>query len=152
MKARPKGVRLLALDVGKKTLGLAMSTPDQTLATPLKTITRTKFTKDILLLHDVIRDYEIGGYVLGYPVNMDGSEGPRCESIRHFAQEMANHPDIFGPDPWIAFWDERLSTSSVEDFVGNHMNIRKAKEKGVIDKLAALTILQGALERISFAP
>lgn len=148
---RPENARLMALDVGKKTLGVAISDSRQSIATPLQTVRRTKFTRDIIELGKIIGDYGIGGYVLGYPVNMDGSEGPRCESVRHFADEMLNHPEIFGADPWVAFWDERLSTASVEDFVGEYVNISKAKDKGVIDKLAAQTILQGALDFIGVA-
>lgn len=149
---KPADIRLLCLDVGKKTLGLALSDKRQSIATPVKTIKRSKFTKDINLLKDVIDDYGIGGYVLGYPVNMDGSEGPRCESVRHFADEMVNHPDIFGPDPWIAFWDERLSTVSAESIIDDFVEKRKtrlnAKESGIIDALAAQQILQGALDFI----
>lgn len=149
---KPDKTRLLCLDVGKKTLGLALSDAGQSVATPLKTIKRTKFTQDIRRLEEVIKDYGTGGYVLGYPVNMDGSEGPRCESVRHFADEMANHPDIFGKDPWIAFWDERLSTVSAEGIIDDFVEKRKtrlnAKETGIIDALAAQQILQGALDFI----
>jgi putative Holliday junction resolvase len=146
----PRGVALLGLDIGTKTIGLAISEPAQRVATPLRTIKRTKFTKDILLLGEVIREFEIGGYILGLPVSMDGSEGRRAQSIRDFAQEMNNHPEIFGSDPFIAFWDERLSTVSVEEFVDNSVYKRKtrmnAKSSGLIDKLAAQVILSGALD------
>ncbi|MEZ5919020.1 MAG: Holliday junction resolvase RuvX [Alphaproteobacteria bacterium] len=146
----PRNVALLGLDVGVKTIGLALSDPAQSIATPLHTIKRTKFTKDILELDGIIREFEIGGYVLGLPVNMGGSEGRRAQSIRDFAQEMNNHPKIFGADPFIAFWDERLSTVSVEEFVDKSVGKRKtkanAKSSGLIDKLAAQVILQGALD------
>ena len=142
----PPSTRLLGLDVGKKTIGLALSDEGQSIATPLKTIERKKFSKDILELKKIIDDYQTGGFVIGYPINMDGSEGPRCESIRHFAQELENNPQIVGTNPWISLWDERLSTASVESFVGKFVDIKKAKQKGVIDKLAAQTILQGALD------
>lgn len=151
----PARKRLLGLDVGKKTLGLALSDPAHSIATPLRTIPRTKFTQDIQKLAEIIRDYEIGGYIIGLPVNMDGTEGPRAQSVRDFAAEMANHQDIFGPDPWIAFWDERLSTASVECLVDNFVEKRKtktnAKASGLIDKLAAQHILQGALDFIQLA-
>lgn len=144
----PKGVALLGMDVGKKTIGLALSNPDQTIATPLHTINRTKFTKDVEALGEIIKDYEIGGYVIGYPLNMDGSEGPRCQSIRDFALEFEKTLD----DPWIALWDERLSTVSVEESVDKMVDKRKtkanAKSSGLIDKLAAQVILQGALDFI----
>lgn len=151
--SRPTGVRLMGLDIGKKTLGVAISDSGLRLSTPLCTVKRTKFTKDIAELKTIIDEYEIGGFVLGFPVNMDGSAGPSCERVRAFAQEMANHPDIFGDDPWIAFWDERLSTVSVEDFVDEFVEKRQtrvqAKDSGLIDKLAAQSILQGALDYIS---
>lgn len=145
-KDAPTNVSLLGLDVGKKTIGLALSNPDQTLATPLHTIKRTKFSKDMEALKIVIAEHEIGGFVVGYPVNMDGSEGPRAQSIRDFAVEMNN--SLGGV--WIALWDERLSTVSVEDAVDKFVEKRKtkieAKASGLIDKLAAQMILQGALE------
>ncbi len=145
-KDAPTNVSLLGLDVGKKTIGLALSNPDQTLATPLHTIKRTKFSKDMEALKAVIAEHEIGGFVVGYPVNMDGSEGPRAQSIRDFAVEMDN--SLGGV--WIALWDERLSTVSVEDAVDKFVEKRKtkieAKASGLIDKLAAQMILQGALE------
>lgn len=147
--ARPSQTRLLGLDIGTKTIGLALSDPAQSIATPLRTIQRTKFTKDIEELRPMIRDFEIGGYVLGLPLNMDGSEGPRAQAIRHFAQEMENHPDIFGEKPWIALWDERLSTASVEDFLVETVDMSRTKRKQVVDKLAAQFILQGALDFIS---
>ncbi len=147
----PGNVRLLGMDIGEKTIGLALSDPGQGIATPYKTIDRKKFTVDIRMLEPIIRDYEIGGYVLGYPVNMDGSEGPRCESTRHFADEMCNHPNIFGNDPWIAFWDERLSTVSVDRFLVDSVDMSRTKRKQVVDKLAAQHILQGALDFIKAA-
>ena len=144
----PKNVRLMALDIGSEPTGLAVCDPAHSIATPLTTIRRTKFTRDIQEMHKLIKDYEIGGYVLAYPLNMDGTAGPRCDATQSFAAEMLNYPQIVGADPWIAFWDERLSTVSVEGFVGKFVNINKAKKKGVIDKLAAQHILQGALEYI----
>jgi len=143
---RPKDTRLLGLDIGTKTIGLAICDPGQSIATPLRLIERTKFTKDIEIIRPIIKDYEIGGYVLGYPLNMDGTAGPRCEATRHFAQEMQNHPQIFGTNPWIALWDERLSTAAVEDFLVDTVDMSRTKRKQVVDKLAAQHILQGALE------
>lgn len=141
---KPKG-RLLAMDIGTKTIGLAVSDPPQKIATSLKTLYRKKFTKDILILEDIIKDYEICGYILGYPVNMDGSEGAKTQSIKHFAYEMANHPDIFGDNPWIAFYDERLSTQSVDEFLVNSVDMTRKKRAKVIDSLAAQKFLQEAL-------
>ena len=146
MPTCPKEVALLGLDVGKKTIGLALSDPGQSLATPLKTIKRTKFTKDVEEIKGVIKEYDVKGFVIGYPINMDGSEGPRAQSVRDFAIEMDK---VLGEE-WIALWDERLSTVSVEDLVDKMVDKRKtktnAKSSGLIDKLAAQVILQGALD------
>jgi len=142
----PKDKRLLGLDIGTKTIGLALSDSRHSIATPLRTIQRKKFTLDIQDMKRAITDFEVGGYVLGFPLNMDGTEGPRCQSVRHFADEMKNHPEIFGKDPWIAFWDERLSTAAVEDFLIEDMDMSRTKRKQVIDALAAQFILQGALD------
>jgi putative Holliday junction resolvase len=147
----PKGKRLLGLDLGTKTIGLALADGNHSIATPLRTIQRTKFTRDIQDMHREITDFEVGGYVLGYPLNMDGTAGPRCESVRHFADEMRNHPDIFGKNPWIALWDERLSTAAVEDFLIETVDMSRTKRKQVIDALAAQHILQGALDYLAVA-
>ena len=144
----PADMRLMGMDIGKKTIGLAVCDPAQSLATPVETIKRTKFTKDILRLKEIISDYEIGGFVLGLPLNMDGSEGPRCQAVRDFAAEMENHPDIFGKDPWIAFHDERFSTVSAENLVDGSVSRKKAKAKGTLDALAAQVILQDALNNL----
>lgn len=147
----PDQKRLLALDLGTKTIGLALSNPDYTIATPLKTINRTKFTRDIEELNTVIKDYEVGGFVMGLPLNMDGTEGPRCDAVKSFAHEMTNYPQIVGTDPWIALWDERLSTVSVEDFLVETVDMSRTRRKQVVDKLAAQHILQGALDFIQSA-
>jgi len=145
----PMNRALLGLDVGKKTIGLALADPTHSLATPLLTIKRTKFTKDMIALTDIAKEYEVGGYIIGLPVNMDGSEGRRAQSIKDFASEMER---FIGNDPWIAFWDERLSTVSADNIVDKMVEKRKtkikAKSSGLIDKLAAQTILQGALDYI----
>lgn len=148
----PQGKALLGLDVGKKTIGVAVSDPGHSVATPLTTIKRTKFTKDVEELHKIVQEYEVGGFVIGLPVNMDGSEGPRAQSIRDFALELVQRSHIVGENPWIALWDERLSTASVKEIVDNSVEKRKtrveAKESGLIDKLAAQHILQGALDAL----
>lgn len=145
---RPENTRLLGLDVGNKTIGLALSDSAQRIATPLHTVRRSKFAKDMEALGGVVEDYGIEGFIIGYPVNMDSSEGPACDRVRSFADEMRQYPQFLGADPWIAFWDERLSTVSVENLVDNYVDINKAKRKGIIDKLAAQVILQGALDFI----
>ena len=146
----PKNCRLMGLDLGSKTIGVAVSDAGQSIATPVTTIKRTKFSKDILQLHKIIKEFEIGGYILGWPLNMDGSQGPRCDVTSSFADEMTKHPDIFGTQPFIALQDERLSTSEVDKFVHNRVDInrtkkRGAKDSGLTDQLAAQVILQGAL-------
>jgi len=147
----PPEARLLGLDLGTKTIGLAVSDSRHSIATPLRTVHRRKFTLDIQDMKREITDFQVRGYVLGLPLNMDGTEGARCQAVRHFAQEMNNHPDIFGKDPWIALWDERLSTSSVEDFLIETVDMRRTKRKQVIDALAAQHILQGALDYLRMA-
>ncbi len=144
----PKGKSLLGIDVGAKTLGLAVCDENHRVATPVQTLRRTKFTRDVEELANIVQDYEIGGFVLGLPLNMDGSEGPRCQSVRDFALELVRYPAVVGRTPWVALWDERLSTVSVENFVDYSVGIKrsKAKDKGITDKLAAQLILQGALD------
>ncbi len=147
----PQNVPLLGLDVGRKTIGVAVSDSAQSLATPLQTIKRAKFAADMAALTLIIKEYGAGALVLGYPVNMDGSEGPSCDFARSFADEMMKRPEIAGKISCAALWDERLSTVSVKEMVDNAVDINKgkkrgAKENGLIDKLAAQVILQGALD------
>ena len=144
----PKDCRLMGLDLGTKTIGVAVSDGMQSIATPVTTINRTKFSKDILELQKLIKEFEVGGFILGWPLNMDGTEGARCDATRSFADEMGNHPDIFGKSPFIAFWDERLSTQAVDNFLDNTVNMHRKNRKNVIDKLAAQVILQGALDSL----
>lgn len=136
---------LIGLDVGKKTLGVAISSPDRSFALPLETIRRTKFMKDMEALSVLVRDHEAVGFVVGLPMQMDGDEGRRAQSVRDFAAELQRYFD----GRWVALWDERLSTVSVEDFVDEVVEKRKtrvnAKASGLIDKLAAQHILEGAL-------
>lgn len=151
--ACPAGKALLGVDVGSRTLGLALASPGMGIATPLKTIRRVKFMQDVEVLRAVIAEYEVGGFIVGLPVNMDSSEGPRAQSVRDFALEL--HKTL-GGDPWIALWDERLSTVSVEnfvdEFVGKKSTRRNAKASGLIDRLAAQLILQGALDYLERLP
>lgn len=151
----PKGIRLMGLDFGTKTIGLAISDSAQSLATPIGTIKRTKFNADIAALLVHIREFEVGGFIIGWPLNMDGSRGARCDATLSFADEMARHPDILayfkGKPPFIALWDERLSTELVDEMLDNRVDIGKkskrgAKGSGLADALAAQIILQGALD------
>ncbi|MGM0422852.1 MAG: Holliday junction resolvase RuvX [Pseudomonadota bacterium] len=153
LKARiPPKKRLLGLDQGTKTIGLAVSDGNWMLAAPLQTITRGKFSKDVIELAKVIKEYEIGGLIIGLPRNMDGSEGPRCQSVRHFAENLVNKADQIGFDPLICFQDERLSTSAVERFMIDELDLSRKRRAEVVDKMAAAHILQGALDQLRYLP
>ncbi|HPD82831.1 MAG: Holliday junction resolvase RuvX [Alphaproteobacteria bacterium] len=150
----PRNVRLMGLDLGVKTIGVAVSDAAQSIATPVTTIKRTKFSQDAVELGKHIRDLEVGGYILGWPLNMDGSRGTRCDAVLSFADEMTRYPEIFGKQPFIALWDERLSTQTVDKFLDKRVDIGKkakkgAKGSGLVDRLAAQVILQGALENLT---
>ncbi len=130
------------LDLGTKTIGVAVSDRMRSVATPLETIRRKKFTEDAARLCALLDAREIGGLVLGLPRNMDGSEGPRCQSTRAFARNFAAQWE--GP---ITFWDERLSTVAAEKALLEADTTRKRRAE-VIDHVAAAYILQGALDRL----
>ena len=138
------GTRLLGLDLGSKTIGLAISDPALMVASPIDTIRRTKFGKDAAQLEQLMASRDVGGLVLGLPINMDGSEGPRCQSTRQFATNL----DQYGTEQPIAFWDERLSTAAVERVLIDEADMSRRKRASVIDKMAAAYILQGALDRL----
>ena len=138
--ALPPRTCLLGLDLGEKTIGMAISDDSRMIASPLDTIRRTKFTKDAEALLAVFPDYNVGGIILGLPVNMDGTEGPRCQSTRQFGANFAEKTGL----P-IGFWDERMSTQAMERHLIAQDVTRKRRAE-VIDKLAAQFILQGALE------
>ena len=139
---RPK--RLLGFDIGTTTIGLALSDGSWTIASPLETIRRTKFSKDVLILERIVREREVGGFVLGLPVNMDGSEGPRCQSVRQFAENLLARIDL----P-LAFWDERLSTAAIQRMLVDEADMSRKRRGEVVDKLAAAYILQGALDAMA---
>nr|WP_254899263.1 Holliday junction resolvase RuvX [Thalassococcus arenae] len=138
----PPGSALAGLDLGTKTIGVAVSDRMRSVATPLETVRRRKFTLDAEVLRAILVGRDIGGVVLGLPRNMDGSEGPRCQSTRAFARNFAALWD--GP---ITFWDERLSTVAAEKALLEADTTRKRRAE-VIDHVAASYILQGALDRI----
>ena len=138
------GNRLLGLDLGSKTIGLALSDPAFMVASPIDTIRRTKFGKDAAELDRLIADRGVGGLVLGLPINMDGSEGPRCQSTRQFATNLIQR----GMEQPIVFWDERLSTAAVERMLIDEADMSRRKRADVVDKMAAAYILQGALDRL----
>ena len=151
----PRSVRLLGLDIGTKTIGLAICDAGQSIATPLQTIRRTKFSEDLKTLGKIARDYEVGGFVLGWPLNMDGSISGSCDRVRSFADEMAKYPQELGmeqgADLWIALFDERLSTSAVQNFLVEDVDMSRTKRDHVVDKLAAQLILQGSLDFLKLA-
>lgn len=133
---------IAALDLGTKTIGVAVSDLRRTVATPLETVKRKKFTLDAERLLEILAKREIGGVVLGLPRNMDGSEGPRCQSTRAFARNFSRLWD--GP---VTFWDERLSTVAAERAL-LEADTSRAKRAELIDHVAASYILQGALDRL----
>jgi putative Holliday junction resolvase len=139
------GQRLLGLDLGTKTIGLAVADTRHQIATPFDTIKRTKFGADAARLEAIIDAENIGGLVLGLPLNMDGSEGPRVQATRAFIRNLAAR-DSF-PDLPVLLWDERLSTAAVERTLID-ADTSRAKRGAVIDKMAAAFILQGALDRL----
>lgn len=144
-QAVAKGRRLLGLDIGEKTIGLAISDPSFRVASPITTIRRRKFTKDAEELEQIIEQQNIGGLVIGLPINMDGSEGPKCQSVRQFARNI-QHRGLTIP---IAFWDERLSTSAVQKFLVDEADMTRKRRGEVVDKMAAGFILQGALDHLA---
>ncbi|MEL0106459.1 MAG: Holliday junction resolvase RuvX [Rhodospirillaceae bacterium] len=133
--------RVLGLDVGSKTIGLALSDVTLMIASPLETIQRGKFSNDLGILKNIIEEHDVGALILGLPVSMDGTEGPRCQSTRQFAANVGNAIDIS-----IGYWDERLSTVAVERILVEDVDMTRKRRSEVIDKAAAAYILQGALD------
>lgn len=141
-KALPSASALAGLDLGDKTIGVAVSDRIGAVATPLETIRRKKFTLDSNRLSEIIAERQLDGILLGLPRNMDGTEGPRCQSTRAFARNLSRLTDL----P-IGFWDERLSTVAAEKALLEADTTRKRRAQ-VIDHVAASYILQGALDRM----
>jgi putative holliday junction resolvase len=140
--------RLMALDVGTKTIGIATSDALRMLATPLTTIKRTKLAADLASLADLTARHETKGLVIGLPLNMDGTEGPRCQSVRQFAANIANHgPPALVSLP-IVLQDERLSTAAVTRGMIDDYDMSRAKRAGRVDAAAAAWILESALARL----
>jgi len=134
--------RLLGLDLGTKTIGLALSDTRLSIATPLKTIRRTRFQADATALFQEVAAHGVGALVIGLPIQLDGREGPRAQSVRQFARNLLTLRDL----P-IAFWDERLSTAAVERTMIEADLTRKRRSE-IIDRTAAAYILQGLLDRL----
>src|SRR5271166_3559810 len=138
----PAKGRLIGLDLGAKTIGLALSDVERRLASPLKTLARAAFQKDADALTALFAEFEIAGVILGLPLDLEGRDGPRTQSTRAFARNLATRTDL----P-IAYWDERFSTAVVtRSLIEN--DVSRARRAEVIDKMAAAYILQGALDRL----
>jgi putative Holliday junction resolvase len=138
----PKKGRLMGLDLGTKTIGLALSDVERRLASPLDTIKRVKFTQDAESLIKRAKDFEVCALIVGLPLNMDGSQGPRAQATRAFMRSL----NKLSPLPF-AFWDERLSTAAVtRELIAQDAS--RSKRAEVVDRMAAAYILQGALDRL----
>lgn len=135
--------RVLGLDVGTKTVGLALSDVRRMFASPMETIRRTRLSADLARIKDIVAGHGVGGFVVGLPVAMDGREGPRCQAVRQFAKDLLGACDL----P-LAFWDERLSSAAVERLLIDEADMSRARRREVVDKMAAAYILQGALDRL----
>ena len=143
LSALPGGFALAGLDLGEKTIGVAMSDATRTVASPLELIRKVQFTKDAAVLFALMDSRSAGGIVIGLPVNMDGTEGPRCQSVRAFARNILRLRDL----P-IAFWDERMSSMAVNRMLISEADVTRARRAELVDKAAAAWILQGALDRL----
>ena len=141
-RALPRGARLFGLDVGTKTIGLALSDVTRTIASGLTTLRRAKFSADARRLLELAQEHGIGGLVVGLPVNLDGSEGPRAQATRAFTRNMSGLTTL----PML-LWDERLSTAAAERML-IEADMSRRRRAQVIDKVAATLILQGALDRL----
>ncbi|MCF4166289.1 Holliday junction resolvase RuvX [Zavarzinia compransoris] len=139
-RALPPMTRLLGVDLGTKTIGLALSDISRTVASPLETIRRVKFTVDVERFFALIDEHGVTGVVLGLPMNMDGTAGPRVQATRAFAREVLKRRDLN-----LTFWDERLSTAAVTRMM-IEADMTRARRAELVDKLAATYILQGYLD------
>ena len=144
--ALPRHAPIVGLDLGEKTIGVAVSDLSLTVASPLELIRKVKFTDDAKALFKLMESRGAGGIVIGLPVNMDGTEGPRCQSSRAFGRNLLRLRDI----P-IAFWDERMSSMAINRMLIDEADMNRARRAEVVDKAAAGWILQGALDRLAEA-
>jgi putative Holliday junction resolvase len=141
--ACPPGTPWLGLDLGENTIGVAVSDTSRMIASPLELIRKTKFTQDAQQLLKLMNGRNVSALVIGLPMNMDGTEGPRAQSCRAFARNLDRIQPIN-----VAFWDERLSTSAVERFLIEDLDLSRKRRADVVDRTAAAWILQGALDRV----
>jgi putative Holliday junction resolvase len=137
--------RLMGLDFGDKTIGMAVSDRDRTVASPVDTIRRTQFTRDAELLSAAIAERSVKALVIGLPIGLNGVEGKRCQATRQFARNLVHEAAFALP---IAFWDERLSTAAVERVLSDEAEMPGPKQKRHLDQMAAAYILQGALDAL----
>lgn len=135
---------LVGLDLGEKTIGVAVSDATWMIASPLETIRKTKFTDDAAALFRLMGSRGARGIVIGLPVNMDGTEGPRCQSSRAFGRNLLRLREELP----IAFWDERMSSMAVNRMLIGEADVSRARRAEVVDRAAAAWILQGALDRL----
>ena len=141
--ALPRNAPVVGLDLGEKTIGVAVSDATRSIASALETIRRTKFMVDANRLFELMQSRNAGGIIIGLPINMDGTEGPRCQSSRAFARNVLRLNDV----P-IAFWDERMSSMAINRMLIDEADTTRARRAEVVDKAAAAWILQGALDRL----
>ena len=137
--------RLMGLDFGDKTIGMAVSDRDRRVASPVDTIRRSKFTQDAQVLSAAIAERSVKALVIGLPVGLNGEEGKRCQATRQFARNLVQEAGYSLP---IAFWDERLSTAAVERVLSDEAEMAGHKQKRHLDQMAAAYILQGALDAL----
>ncbi|MBB5738317.1 Holliday junction resolvase RuvX [Brevundimonas aurantiaca] len=141
--ACPPDTPWMGLDLGEKTIGVAVSDATRMIASPLELIRKSKFTHEAEHLFKLMAHRKVSALVIGLPVNMDGTEGPRAQSCRAFARNLERLRPIN-----VAFWDERLSTSAVERFLIEDLDLNRKRRAEVVDRTAAAWILQGALDRV----
>ena len=140
----PRYAAVVGLDLGEKTIGVAASDAGRSIASPLLLIRKTKFTDDLAALFKAMESREAQAIVIGLPVNMDGTEGARCQSSRAWARNVLR----LKPELPIAFWDERMSSMAVNRMLIDEADVSRARRAEVVDKAAAAWILQGALDRL----
>lgn len=141
--ACPPETPWMGLDLGEKTIGVAVSDATRLIASPLELIRKSKFTQEAEQLFKLMAHRKVSALVIGLPVNMDGTEGPRAQSCRAFARNLERLRPVN-----VAFWDERLSTSAVERFLIEDLDLNRKRRAQVVDRTAAAWILQGALDRV----
>ena len=145
--ALPPFAPVIGLDLGEKTIGVAVSDATRAIASPLELIRKGKFTDDAGRLFLLMDSRGAKGVVIGLPVNMDGTEGPRCQSSRAFGRNLLR----LKPELAVAFWDERWSTQAVQRMMTDEADLSRARRAELVDKMAAAYILQGALDRLGYA-